>query len=138
MLVNLCIAILAVSVVIAILLVADVYIIFRGTINMRADIRDYVINNYDVRRITDIKNELINAIEVDSTLTIEYICSVIKDIFEIEVRKQKRDNETIDMIEKVISEAFAKIVKQHNSYRTNNMMKLVYNVYCIAKLDKIC
>ncbi len=136
MLTNFCVAILVVSVVISVRLVADVYAIFRGSINLRADIRDYVISNYDAQRITDIKNELINAIEVDSTLTIDYTCSVLKDIFEIEVTKHNEDNETIDIIEKAIAEAFAKIVKQHNSFRTNQMMKFVYDIYCIANRQK--
>lgn len=132
LLVNLCVAILVVSVAIAIRLVADVYIIFRGTTNLRSDIRDHVINNYDTRRIADIKNELVNAIEVDSTLTIEYTCSVLKDIFALEVEKHDRGNKTIDVIEMAMAEAFAKIAKQHNSFRTNNMMKFVYDIYCIA------
>lgn len=138
--INMCIAILIISVVIDICLVSDVYIIFKGAKKLREDISSFLVEHYDSRRISQLRDELMSAVEANNTLIIEPTLSVLKSIFENETRKRMPQSPVVDQIVNVVSETFKKSVKQHNPILVRKMLTYVHDLYVIANddVENIC
>ena len=131
--VNLCIALFVFTVLIAVQLVSDVYIIFGGAQRVHDKIQKYILENYDESRITAIKNELIKAIDTNDLLVINQDKEIIKDIFQ---RDLQNGELVIEHLIRTVIEVFSKTIEQHNSIRTNDMLTYINELYVLANSNQ--
>lgn len=130
---NLCIALFTISIFIIILLVRDTCVVFLGKNDIRYQIKNFVVNNYNEDILVGIHNELLSAIETGNTLVINSNLDVIKAIFKKEVEiSNYTTTETIEQLSKIICDSFAKITFDHNSQKSNKFLKFICDIYSIA------
>ena len=121
---NLCIALFAISIFITILLIREVYVVFLGKNNIRSEIEDFVLNNYNADILNTLHAELLSSIEAGNTLVINANLDAIKKIFEKEVSCFNYTmTPTIEQLSKIICDAFDKITFKHDSQKSNNFLK---------------
>lgn len=131
--INLCIALFVFTILIAVQLVSDVYIIFGGAQRVHNKIQKYILENYDETRIISIKNELIKAIDTNDLLVINQDKEIIIDIFQ---RDLQNGELLIEPLIKTVIEVFGKTLEQHNSIRTNDMLAYINELYVLANSNQ--
>lgn len=134
---NCSIALFVSSILLNILLVKDIYVILLGKENVRNDILNYLLENYDDKHILKLTVETINAIETGSSIIIKNNYEAYKSIFEKELKKSN-NNETAIIVQlyNSISDIFEKIVKEHDPRKTYDSILFICNIYDVANENK--
>lgn len=130
---NLSVALFAVSIILTIVLIKDVYLTFRGKQKIAEEIHSYILANYNSTYIKNLNADLLNAVETGSTVAFAKDINILLEIFEIETeRSNYEETEIVTLILDVTADLFKKVVAQHNSVRINNMLTMVCRLYEIA------
>ena len=130
---NLCIALFVISIFITILLVREICVVFLGKDNIRSQIENFVVNNYNTDILNNIHSELLSAIETGNTLVANSDLDTIKAIFEKEVVSSNYTmTTTIKQLSDIICDAFDKTTLKHNSQKSNNFLMFICDIYSIA------
>lgn len=86
---NLCIALFSICIFITILLVREICVVFLGKHNIRSQIEDFVINNYNTDILNNLHSELLSSIETGNTLEAFLQMLNIKS-FSMMIKKNKK------------------------------------------------
>ncbi len=130
---NLSVSLFVVSIILTIVLIKDVYLTFRGKQKIAEEIHSYILANYDSTYIRNLNVDLLNAVEAGSTVVFAKDINILLEIFEIETeRSNYEETETITLILDITADSFKKVVVQHNSVRTNNMLTMICRIYEVA------
>lgn len=130
---NTSIALFTVSIVITIILMKKAFVIFLGKDNIKKEIYEYVLDNYSKSIISDLGRELLKAIELGDSLVIQEDYSIIKSIFEKEVKNiLYKESEVTTQISDIVADALEKVSGQHNSKRSNDCLLFIAEMYEIA------
>ncbi len=130
---NLCIALFAISIFITILLIREIYVVFLGKNNIRSEVEDFVLNNYNADILNSLHAELLSAIEIGNTLVTNTNLGAIKKIFEKEVvGSNYKMTPIIKQLSEIICDAFDKITFKHNSQKSNNFLMFICDIYSLA------
>lgn len=135
---NCAIVSLLVSIAITIVLVSNVAVIFRGKNYVKKEIIHYIRNYYSEDIINDLNGETIDAIETSASLVLKRNYEAYKAILEKEIEKitnQKevsKESSIINQLTNSISDVFEIIVKTQDSYKINDAMIFICDIYDIA------
>lgn len=130
---NLCIALFAISIFVTILLIREIYVVFLGKNNIRCEIENFVLNNYNTDILNNLHAELLSAIETGNTLVTNANLDEIKKIFEKEIIYSNYTmTPTIKQLSEIICDAFDKTTFKHNSQKSNNFLMFICDIYSLA------
>lgn len=134
---NTSIALFLTSIVVTLILIKQIYVVFQGKEQMKKEIYNFFLNNYNKDLLDGLNNELNNAIETGNTIIINQNFDILKETFRLEVENNDYNKtEIIDKICLIISDSFIKISKQHNSERTNKCLLFICDIYKIANSNE--
>lgn len=134
---NLSIALFIISIILTLDLVIDVYVIFGGKQRIFEEIHSYIMSHYQASYLSDLNNEIANAIDSGNSLVLSKDVDILIEIFESEVKKSNYQcTDNINIIIKMTSDLFKKTVAQHNSTRIYEMLIMVCQIYEIANQNE--
>lgn len=130
---NTSIALFLTSIIVTLILIKQIYVVFQGKEEMKKEIYNFFLNNYNEDLLNGLNDELNNAIETGNTITINQNFEILNETFRLEVEnKDYNKTEIIDKICLIIIDSFIKISKQHNSERSNKCLLFICEIYEIA------
>lgn len=135
---NCAIVSLLVSIVITIILVNNVSVIFREKDYLRKEILQYIEGHYDEGLINDLNGETIDAIETGAFLILKrnyeaYIAVLEKEIEKLSNQKDSSaKSPIIKQLTNSISDVFEIIVKTQDSYKINDAIIFICEIYDVA------
>lgn len=138
---NCAVVSLLISILITVVLVKHVAVIFKGKDYVKKEILQYIESNYNKELINDLNNETIDAIESGSSLILKRNYEAYKITLEKEIEKLYKQNNTvgtssiIDQLSNSISDVFEKIVKTQDSYKVNDAIVFIDDIYDIANKE---
>lgn len=135
---NCAIVSLLISILITVVLVKHVVVIFKGKDYIKKEILQHIKLNYDDAIINDLNNETIDAIESGASLILKRNYEAYKEILEKELAKISSQEEVsegssiINQLTNSISDIFELLVKTQDSYKINDAMIFICDIYDIA------
>ena len=139
---NCAIVSLIVSIVITVVLVNNVSVIFKGKEYVKKEILQYVKSNYNEQLINSLNNETIDAIEAGASLILKrnyeaYKVTLEKEIADLANQENSvEESPIISQLSNSISDIFEMIVKTQDSYKINDAIMFLCDIYDIANKNQ--
>ena len=130
---NVSVAFFSASILITILLAAEVFIIFLGKDAIALEIQHYILENYSTTILNDLSKEILKSIEIGSSFVTKQDCNMLLEILRSEATKTDfTSSEITDHISNIVSDSFEKITYLHNSSKSSDFLLFICNLYDVA------
>ena len=130
---NVSVALFSASILITILLAAEVFIIFLGKDAVSLEIQHYILENYSISVLNDLSKEILKSIEIGDSFTTKQDCDVLIEILRREAHKTNfTPSEITNQISNIVSDSFEKLTYLHNSLKSSTYLSFICDLYDVA------
>ena len=131
---NLSISLFFASIMISVKLVKDTYVIFLGRKELKKQISEYVLNNYDTDLLEDFSRELNDPEQLKNLSYTKENLELLDKILKKELENINTDDksEIFKIIEEISIESSSNILKKNDSQLTMLVLNYLLNIYTIA------
>ncbi len=120
-----------ISLFLVVLMSWEIFGVFYGEKNIKEQIKNFIINNYDDKYLENINNDLLNFIESGNTLKIKDSIEILEQLF-IKILEDN-DIKSLKTIQDVYCDCFTKMFKSYDRYKITLAIENITKLYEIAK-----